>query len=165
MMNIYKNYSMKIIACVLLLHVSLLSFAQDGQALRKIEAARIALITERLDLTPQQAEKFWPLYNEYTSKREDLRREFLRARREARQNESASEEESKELLKKGMELKEKQLNLDKIYAEKFTTVITATQVLQLRKAEEDFRQMLLERIEKRREHRDRINSRDSEKDE
>jgi len=135
------------------------AFAQDPEAIKKIESARIALITERLELTPEQAEKFWPLYREYTSRREELRKEYLDARRSVRQ-ENMTEEESKRLLDKGLELKEKQVSLDKVYSERFNNVITSRQLLQLRKAEDDFRQMLLDRIERRRDQRDRLNRRE-----
>jgi hypothetical protein len=133
--------------------------AQDEDALKKVESARIALITERLELTPEQAEKFWPLYREYVAKRQDLRREYMDARKSVN-HEKLTEEESKRLLNKGLELKERQLALDKLYSERLTNVITTRQILQLRKAEEDFRQMLLERLERRRDARERLDRRD-----
>ena len=49
------------------------TFSQDStspEARRKIQAARIALISERLGLTPEQAEKFWPVYREFSQKRQ-----------------------------------------------------------------------------------------------
>ena len=75
-------------------------------------------------------------------------------------HEKLTEEESKRLLNKGLELKERQLALDKLYSERLTNVITTRQILQLRKAEEDFRQMLLERLERRRDGRERLDRRD-----
>lgn len=148
------------ILCVLLSHIVL---AQNPDKMDKIESARIALITERLELTPEQAEKFWPLYREYVERRRELRREFLNARSGMRDDHKLTEEESKKLIDKGLELKEKQLTLDRDYADKFNRVITSRQLLQLRKAEDDFRQMLLERLEKRRETRDRLDRREDRK--
>ena len=150
---------MKILITLLLSMTVIGAIAQGPEAMKKIESARIALITERLELTPEQAEKFWPLYREYTARREELRKEYLEARRSVDQ-ENMTEEESKKLLDKGLELKEKQVNLDRVYSERFNNVITSRQLLQLRKAEDDFRQMLLDRIERRRDHRDRLNRRD-----
>jgi hypothetical protein len=146
---------MKYVLYVLLFLLTHLAFAQDDQTLKKIESARIALITERLELTPEQAEKFWPLYREYSSQREGIRKEFMEARREVK-NEKMTEEQSKKLIEKGLQLKERQLHLEKIYSEKFNTVITSRQILLLRKAEDDFRQMLLDRLEHRKEQRDRM---------
>lgn len=143
---------MKWIIILTLSLIPALIFAQDREGLRKIESARIALITERLNLTPEQAEKFWPLYREYMDQRQQLRREYLDARRGVSGN--MTEEQSRELLDKGLQLKERQLQLEKRYTERLNTVITNQQILQLRRAEDDFRQMLLERIERRREQRD-----------
>ncbi len=150
---------MKTFITAILLVSTLTLFAQEEQALRRVESARIALITERLELTPEQAEKFWPVYREYTMKRRELRREYLETRRHITK-EKLTEEESKLLLKQGMELKERQFALDKQYSEKLSNVITAQQILQLRKAEEDFRQMLLDRLDRRRDAREKSNKRD-----
>ncbi|MFM7194900.1 MAG: hypothetical protein ACKOYP_09010, partial [Bacteroidota bacterium] len=47
-----------------------------GKARERIDAARAAVITERLGLTPEQAEKFWPIYHEFANRRQELHREF-----------------------------------------------------------------------------------------
>jgi hypothetical protein len=141
---------------------ALVAFGQNGEALRKIEAARIALITERLELTPDQAEKFWPIYREYTQQRLDLRKELQALKRNADTNQ-LTDAESKEVLEKGQLLKERQLALDKTYTEKLSTVISNNQILALRKAEEDFKQMIIRRLEQRRDNRDRMDRRDGRK--
>ena len=148
---------MKWIALIIFFAVPALISAQNREGLRKIESARIALITERLNLTPEQAEKFWPLYREYTEQRRELRREFLATRRSTDTN--MTEEQSKALLDKGIQLKERLLELERRYTERLGAVITNQQLLQLRQAEEDFRQMLLERVENRRERRDGLQRR------
>ncbi|GAA0891292.1 hypothetical protein GCM10009122_09710 [Fulvivirga kasyanovii] len=148
---------------LLLVFSGTLLMAQSKEALEKIESARIALITERLELTPEQAEKFWPLYREYSEKRKELRQEFMDARQSV-DRKDMTEEESKMLLNKGLELKERQLNIDRTYAERLTRVISTQQLLQLRKAEDDFRRMLLERLERRRDQRERINNRQERRD-
>ena len=62
--------------------------AQGPEARKKIEAAKIALITERLDLTPEQAEKFWPIYREFGTKRKEIRRDLDAARKNFDPNKS-----------------------------------------------------------------------------
>ncbi len=159
-MKIYKLCNMKIlVSIVCIVWSSAVAMAQKPDAMDKLEGARIALITERLELTPEQAEKFWPLYREYTERRQELRKEFLSAKAQIKEN-GMTDEESKKLVDKGLDLKEKQVALDRDYADKFNRVITARQILQLRKAEDDFRQMLLERLEKRREVKDRMDRRE-----
>ncbi len=124
------------------------SSAQDPEALRKIEAAKIALITERLNLTPDQAEKFWPIYNEFFNRQKEVRREYTDMRRTV-DPKTASEEQNKQLLELGMRVKENQLQLEREYSERLLKVISNRQMVNLRKAEEDFRKILMEKMRQR----------------
>ena len=135
----------------------------DAEARRKIESARIALITDRLDLTPEQAEKFWPVYREYNAQRNELRKEFQGARGNV-SRENLTEEESQRLLNLGMKIKEQQLALEKKYADRLGSIISNRQLLALRTAEDDFRTMLLQRLEKRREMPRRMQRRRAQSD-
>lgn len=119
--------------------------AQSQQTLEKLEAAKIALITERLELTPEDAEKFWPIYNEYSQKQRDLRVEFNQLK-SSYDPKTASNEENQKALEAGMIIKQKQVDLDQTYTEKMQSVISARQIMSLQKAEQDFREMLMERI-------------------
>ncbi len=132
--------------------------AQDGpnmdersrqEMMKRIEAARIAMITERLELTPEQAEKFWPVYREFAEERRVLR-ENLRGLKE-QADAGASEEESKALVEKAYTIKQKELALEKTYSERMMGIISARQLMSLRQAEDDFRRVLLERLERRRD--------------
>ncbi len=137
------------IIIIFLLCSSELSWAQDKAAEQKIQAARIALITERLGLTPEQAEKFWPLYNEFSQKRKGLRQEYNREKSKLNV-ETATEAEKKALLDLGYKLKEQSLQMERDYSDRMLKVISAQQVMSLRKAEEDFRKMILDQIQQRR---------------
>jgi hypothetical protein len=144
---------MVIMTAVMLLMIG--ANAQDPQAREKIESARIALITERLGLTPEQAEKFWPIYREFSQKQEAVRREFAEAKRNFN-TENATEEENKRLLELGMKTKERQLQLEREYSDRFLQVINNRQLLSLRKAEEDFRNMLIQRLQQQRERQEQL---------
>lgn len=124
---------------------SLASFGQSPEAMKKIQAAKIALITERLALTPEQAEKFWPIYREFGEQRREIRKEFDEARRGFNPNQ-ASEEENKKMLQMATQVREKEFALEKQYSERILKVITSRQLNNLRKAEDDFKEMLLRRI-------------------
>jgi hypothetical protein len=156
MENIYKLNTMKpifkavFIFIIFLLCLNGLSLkAQDNDALNKIESARIALITERLGLTPDQAERFWPLYNEFIQKRKELQ-QGLRQERENLDMNNLSEEQSQRLMNLAMDIKQRQLDLEKAYSQRLQHIISAQQVMALRKAEEDFRRMIIERLQERR---------------
>ena len=54
--------------------------AKDNKAERQnerkenIEAMKIGFLTKKLDLTPEEAQKFWPVYNQYSDKMKELRK-------------------------------------------------------------------------------------------
>ena len=145
---------MKRVSIILVLFfISLGVFAQNRDAMKKIESARIALITERLGLSPEQAEKFWPVYREYNLERRELRKEF----REARQGvdmKTLTDEQSKQLVEKSLDIKQKELNLERAYSHRMTEVISTQQLFKLKNAEKDFQQMILKRIQDQRQKQD-----------
>lgn len=125
-------------------------YAQDSQAREKIESARIGFITERLDLTPEQAQEFWPLYNEYRQRNQDASRGY-RQYKAGVDPESPTEEESRRLVELELELKQHRLDLEKEYSKKMLDVISSQQVASLHKAEQDFRGLLLRRLQQARQ--------------
>ncbi|NJN25508.1 MAG: hypothetical protein HC819_05865 [Cyclobacteriaceae bacterium] len=130
-----------------------LVYAQSNEAMEKIESARIALITERLELSPEQAEKFWPVYREYNEQRQQIRKEYRNQRSNMNMQE-LSEEESKQMVQNAMEVKQRELNLEKEYAHRLTEVISTQQLFKLKNAEKDFQGMLLRRIQQQRQMQD-----------
>lgn len=126
------------------------AFAQNKEAMKKIESARIALITERLGLTPDQAEKFWPVYREYNIERRALRQE-LKTARQGVDMQNLTEEQSKKLVDKSMDVRQKELNLEKKYANRMGDVISTQQLFKLKNTEKEFQQMLLKTIQQQRQ--------------
>ena len=124
-------------------------FAQDKEVMKKIESARIALITDRLGLSPKQAREFWPLYNEYAKHKMALRAQLIEARKNMNPQ-TISEQDSKQLMELRFSIKEKELNLEKDYTQRLMNVISSRQILALINAEDDFKRLLLQRIEQRR---------------
>lgn len=123
---------------------------QDPKARERIEAAKIGLISERLGLTPEQAERFWPIYREYNQKRSELIGEFRQAQRQAGPNVDDPAKQ-KELVELGLKVKQRQLDLEKDYSGRMMNVISAQQVLNLRNAEKEFQRMILNQLQQRRE--------------
>lgn len=119
----------------------------DAKAQERIKTLRIAYISDKLGLTPEQAEKFWPVYQEYSDKRRALLQEFREARKDAKQDDAAKQEE---LVKLGLAIKQKELDLEKDYSGRLLKIITAQQILNLRKAEGDFQRIILQQIQQRR---------------
>ncbi len=143
--------------------ILLATFAQSQEtkqsnSLSKLESARIALISERLGLTPDQAQKFWPIYNEYAEQRRSIQLEYKQSRQGMDLN-NLTEEQSRALVNARIDGRQRQLNLEAKYSDRLRKVISDRQILALGRAEEDFRQMVIRRLERRinqRAQRDRM---------
>ncbi len=142
----------RVVIIIVALAVSFSGWAQtptpNGNAKSKLEAARIAMITERLNLSPAQAQKFWPLYNQFAQERRGLQHQALQARK-GLDMQNLTEEQSKTLIKAHQKFKQDKLDLENKYATRMNDVISARQIVALRKAEDDFRKMILNRLEQR----------------
>ncbi len=145
-----------------LLLLPVLGFAQDEQeivapdpnARKKIEAARIALISERMGLTVEQAEKFWPVYHEFAGKQGELRQQLKEARRQIDPN-TPDPKKDQEVVNLGLQIKQRSLDLEKDYSGRMLNVISAQQMLNMRSAEKEFNRMVLNQLQQRRVNQQR----------
>ena len=152
-----KNFVL-VIFCLGLSLVSLKAQPHGGRGPghEQIEAARIAFITEQLNITPEQAQQFWPIFNQYEDQRDELRRSMRGSWQQIRDAESLSDAEAEALVHKLMDMRQKELDLEKAYTEKVLKVLTPQQVVQLDVAEERFKRMVLERLREQRGERDEL---------
>lgn len=129
--------------------------APDGERLKEIKAQKSAYITAQLGLTPEEAQQFWPIYNEYDDKQDALRKEARELFKGARNGgNELSEAEASKLLEKGLQNRQQELDLEKTYAERFKKSIGAVKTLKLKKAERDFNKEVLRRFRERMGERD-----------
>jgi hypothetical protein len=112
---------------------------------QRIESQRIAFITQRLRLTPDEATRFWPVYNEYRDALKDLREDFERP-----DLESISEAEAVKILDQHMEQEQRKLDLKRTEMIRLRTIIPAKKILMLQVAENAFNRELLRRLQERR---------------
>lgn len=127
----------------------------QGQRHEKIKALKIAYITEQLNLSSAEAEKFWPVYNDYDDKiavlRKEERSEIFHRFRDG--IEAMSDSEANELLDRAMIIKTKELEYNKILIQELRKVLSPKKIIKLKKVEEDFKRRLLERYKERRNNR------------
>ncbi|MBK8956537.1 MAG: periplasmic heavy metal sensor [Saprospiraceae bacterium] len=137
--------------------------AQDGpppgppgkgneRMIEKMESMRVAFLTNELDLTSEESAKFWPVYNEYSKKRMELRRDIMDRKRQQRKG-NLSEEESEKELEEQMAVQEKELNLKRNYYEKFKAILPAQKLAKLEPAEKEFNHEVLRKLKERRDNR------------
>ena len=118
-------------------------YAQANQK-EKVESMRIAFITHRLNLTPNEAKAFWPVYNSYRHDLSTLRRNFYPMDDGTDPHLDADRQ---------LEFEQKKLDLKKRYKPELEQAIGKEKMNQLIGAEEDFKRMLVQIIRNRREQR------------
>jgi Spy/CpxP family protein refolding chaperone len=141
-----KKY--KLITLLILL-ISTATFAQPGSRLKEkkeqVKSLKVAFITNELDLTPEESAKFWPLYNAFEDKQNEIRKQKLKVymHRAGNSDDKLSEKDATTLLNQ-MESTEEELNqLKKKFITNLKSVLPATKILKLKKAEEEFSKKLL----------------------
>ncbi len=110
----------------------------------KVEAIRYNFINEKLKLTTNESEKFWPVYNEYNDKVKALRKNLRQSLKKA--PEEPSETEAEELYQLDIKTKQAEAELYKEYRGKIKTIIGAKKTMKLRSAEEEFKRKVMEAI-------------------
>ena len=124
---------------------------QPGERREKMEAQKIAFITKQLELKPDEAKVFWPVYNEYDAKRLELRKSFKKREDFDKDDiEKLSEKDAAQMLDNQIIEAQKLLDLRKEYHAKFKAVLPAVKVLKLYNSEREFQKILIEKI---RQHR------------
>jgi len=106
--------------------------AQDG---RKLEALKIAWLTKKLDLSPEEAQRFWPIYNKYT--------EEIRSIRQEQKQKQGPE----------IDVEEKILGVRKKYNTEFTKAIPPEKVNTFFRSEKDFGNEIRKELQERRMNR------------
>lgn len=120
------------------------------EAREKIEAARVAFITKELDLSTEEAQEFWPIFNEYDEGQRKIRKEIRRLRRRADVQSDAELESDFETL---FRLRRQEVDLEEACFKKLKTVISIRKVSKLHEAEHKFKKLMLESLRDRRRER------------
>ncbi|MGN6246711.1 MAG: hypothetical protein ACTHNG_00060 [Ginsengibacter sp.] len=119
----------------LLIIIAVLGFtsftmAQQGNGRERIQALKVAFITQKLHLTTAEAEKFWPVYNQYDN-------EIMQVRANNRNGDVIEKEQ-------------KVLDIRKKYRSSFEKILGPQRLNDLYNAESDFRKILIQRLKESR---------------
>lgn len=129
-----------IVFYILILFIGIPSYAQKETSSRysqeKLESAKVAFVTKRLDLSPQQAEKFWPLYNQHNEERRKLMRQINELSNAV--NADIDDKQALELINRKFELKKEILDLENAFTKKIVEIISPVQAIKLSDVNRDF---------------------------
>ncbi len=118
----------------------------------KFKAEKVAFLTSNLNLTPAEAQKFWPVYNQMEKERweaQKTRRELEMKVSDA--EESLSEKEVIKLTRDFTGSMQKEATILTKYNDEFLKILPPQKVLKLYKTENEFRMHMIKMYRDRKE--------------
>ncbi len=152
-MNIYKLFT--VLLLVGLWQGALAQKGEDEQEMRdRMEAFRAQFLTEQLDLTPEEAQRFWPVYNQYRKELDAIQEKRMKRHGKHRGHakealNELSEEQIYQQLEEEMKMQQNLLDLRRKYYERFDEVLPIKKVALLYMAEGEFQRRLIRRLGER----------------
>lgn len=110
----------------------------------KVEALKVEYITQKLNLSEAESKSFWPLYNDFLDKEKAIRKSY----RQAMNNLPAdfSDERAKEIINLEIQVRQAELDLEKLFNEKLKAIIGIKKLAMLKQAEFEFKRKVLEAV-------------------
>jgi hypothetical protein len=143
---------MRNIIITMLLFASIAAAAQNPnreEREERLQAYRIAKFTEVLRLTPDEAQGFWPIYNEYLDNKEKAQDQY----KPFKQMDAQTDAEVEEQIKRHFEFKQRELDLEKDLYQRLRKVLPIRKIAKIPNAEREFREQILLRLKEARQQR------------
>jgi len=128
------------------------SFIQNGNTKKEqIEAMKVAFITRKLELTPAEAQVFWPVYNQFEAEQEALRKRHRQEKMVNSEDDYSglSDADTEKMVDNEIIFRQQELDILKKYHSQFKKVLPIKKVALLYKAQQDFQKELLKKIQER----------------
>ncbi len=150
----------KTICSILTVLFFTMNIAAQNANLDKLNAYKIGFLTKRLNLTSKEAEKFWPVYNEYQDDRSKIQVKRQEINRNFNQNElNMTDREMTEAADMLISLEVREASLTQEFHNKIKVILPPVKVFRLYQAENQYRLQLLKELQERREERSNPNIR------
>jgi hypothetical protein len=140
------------IILILTLLLSVNVVAQNPEKRERIKALKVAFITEKLQLTESEAQKFWPVYNAFEESTHKYRRDFYKQRNTDVAN--LSEQEAKTILNGLIKTEKEKHKLKEQFMADLLKILPAKKIIKLKITEDEFNKQMLEQYKKRKESKD-----------
>ena len=116
---------------------------------------KVAFLTVELNLSPEEAQVFWPVYNKVQKDIDQARGEIMRSFKELKEASETgkSEKELAQLLDKHVQAKIRMDELDNSTIESFKKVLPVDKIAKLYVAEEKFRRSNISKLHKKPENK------------
>jgi len=129
------------------LYVENIAAQDDGNDKRaQLESQKIAFITKQLNLTVSEAQKFWPVYNEFQQKNQEIIKKRRQLFFKLKQNSRLPDDELTKMADQYIQLQLDESKLASEYHTKFKEVLSISKVIAYYRAEEQFKVWLLNQV-------------------
>ena len=136
-----------ILLFIMLMFPFVRSSAQNTN-LEKLNNYKIGFFTKKLNLTSEEAEKFWPVYNDYQSQRNIIQIDKLKLNRNFNQNESSlSDSQLEEIGDKYVDCLVRESTLAVSFHKKLKEVLPPAKVIMYYQAENQYKIQLLNELQ------------------
>lgn len=142
----------KLILILIVAALPFVSYSQMHGRNNEVESFKIAWITEKLDLSAEDAKIFWPIYNAYQREIYTLRSASsskLISNRKITEINELSDTEVQTLIASELDFKQRELNIEKKYNSKFKEALPIKTLAKFYRAQEAFKKELLNRYRPR----------------
>jgi len=153
-MNILKTNNMKLQIGFLMVTIACLTISLNAQRpglqrnnpprvdLERVKAVKIAMLTQKMNLNTEEAEKFWPIYNEYEKEQKKLKEKFQPNKDIISMDDTSVEKHLLGLL----DLEEELVKMKKKYYQQFSKILGYRKVAILAKSDREFNFAMIDRI-------------------
>lgn len=120
-----------------------------GMAKERIHAAKMAYITDRLNLSAEQAGAFIPVYNEYENEVKVVRKKYRQRYLDTHKDAQADDISPRQYIDDDLNYQQEVLDIKKKYHDRFMKVLSEKQLTDLYQSEREFRKTLMKMRDRR----------------
>lgn len=119
---------------------------RNHQVKQQMRKKKEALFTDIMQLTPEEAKRFWPLYNEFEQRKEliQTKRQVINQKLRAATVNSVNEREADAICKQHVDFLVQETNLQQEYYRRLKTILPSSKLLMMYKAEDAFKLLMLQ---------------------
>ena len=127
------------------------------QRMERLNAQKIAFFTQKLQLTSEEAEKFWPVYNAYQKEKTENQKNKMKLQSKFRQDSNnLDDKELENMADEYINYIKKDANISTDYHQKFKNVLSINKVMRLYQAENQFKAMLLRQLRNEQQKKNKL---------